>query len=163
MVLDQFGDIIKTACGGALGGTTIPSVDPDGVHGNCIEVSNLQTNLSGTTNPLRVFTQDNMRIWCAAGVTQTFTWKAQTSFAAGVSAGMIALSAEYISSGVSGTISTTVSEATAIQPRLNNADWSQTIAVTVTPQVAGFVRFRLDLRSRESGKALYIWPKPVIS
>jgi hypothetical protein len=153
-VQDAFGDIIKTACDGT---GDAPSVDPDAGAGYCVEASNIQSNLT-TLNPLVII--PNHRIWMTAAA-HTVTYKVQTTYA-GISAGGLTLRCSYISttSPVARTITT---NAPAIAQRANDADWTQTLAVTFTPTAAGWVDFSIELTEYESGNEVYIWPTPVIT
>ena len=151
----QMGDITKTACDGA---GDAPSVDPDSGNGYCIGASNIQSNCS-PTGTLRLF--DKHQIWLAAGA-YTITYKIQTTYA-GIAAGGMILTAEYISDDDPLTISVAIQNATAIAQRSAATDWTQTIAVTFTQAADGWVRLKLDLAEYESGNEVYVWPAPVIS
>jgi hypothetical protein len=153
-VTDAFGDVLKTACDGT---GDAPSQDPDGANGYCVEASNIQLNLS-SINPLLLV--PNQRIWLTAAE-HTITFKVQTTYA-GISAGNLKLSASYISteSPVARTVAT---NAPAISQRGSATDWTQTLAVTITPAVAGFVDLKIELMEYEDGNEVYIWPTPVIS
>jgi hypothetical protein len=151
-IFDAFGDITKTACDGT---GDAPSVDPNGGHDYCIEVSNVQSNC-GVVNNLLIF--DKHRIWMTAAA-HTVTYKVQTTYA-GITAGNLKLFANYISTGGA---RAEVTNAPGIAVRANNADWTQTLAVTFTPSVAGWVDFKLDLMEYQSLKEVYVWPTPVIS
>ena len=156
-IYDCFGDITKTACDGT---GTAPSVDPDGAHGYCIGVDNVQsflgTQIAGITNKLTIFSKH--RIWMTAGA-HTITYKLQTTYAALASGGLV-LTAQYLNaSGVR--VSATVQP--AIAQRANAADWTQTIPITITVGTAGWVDLQLDLIQYESGQAVYAWPTPTVS
>ena len=157
-IYEMFGDIVKTACDGT---GDAPSVDPDGGTGNCIEVSNVQSNLGIPTgaiypNVLPIFT--NHRIWMTAA-SHTVTYKVQTTFA-GITAGNLILTARYISTG--GALAE-ITNAPAINTRADDTDWTQTLAVTFEPVRAGWVDFKMVLQEYESGNEVYVWPTPVIS
>lgn len=156
----QNGDIIKTACDGS---GDAPSVDPDGGHGYCIEASNIQSNAAlNLIAPLRFFGFYNrQQIWLAAD-TYTITYKIQTTFSS-IASGCLALTAEYISTASPLIVAEEVSNATAIATRSDATDWSQTIAVTFTQAVDGWVRLKLELAAYEANKEVYVWPVPVVS
>jgi hypothetical protein len=153
-IFDNWGDIIKSACNGT---GALPSVDPNGGNGYCIEVSNPQSNLSTAQPPLVIFKEHNLYMTAAA---HTVTYNIQNNLASGITAGSLRLIANYI--GMSGVRTETTGQP-AIAARATAADWSNTIAVTFTPTVTGWVTFRLEYYQYESGKAVYVWPTPVIS
>jgi len=154
---DAFGDVMKTACNGA---GDAPSVDPGGGNGNCIEASSIQSNCS-TFNPLLLF--DGHRIWLAKG-THTITYKVQTTYSGGggISAGNLKLTARYISEDSPLTMSEQT-HAPAVAQRGNAADWTQTLAVTITTDIAGWVDLKMELMEYEANNEVYVWPTPVIS
>jgi hypothetical protein len=154
--IQMFGKTMKLACSGIGDG---PSADPDAGSDPCLAVYDVETNCS-VINPVVLFYFDDYKIWVAAG-TYTFTFKVQTTYA-GIAAGGLVLKAEYLNSG--GLLyATEVEDTTAITTRSSASDWTQTIAVTVTTAVAGFVRLRMELCEYESGNELYVWPTVVIS
>lgn len=160
-IIYAFGDIVKTACDGT---GDAPSEDPDGGNDYCIEASNIQSNLSADY-PLVLFDYDNYKVWCAADVAKTFTFKVQTTYSdgGGIAAGGLVLQAEYLDGVNGGSVSIETENSTAIATRLSDADWTQTISVTVTPAEEGFVRLKLSLTEFETGQEVYVWPKGVIS
>ena len=149
---DNAGDIIKTACNGT---GDAPSVDPDSGNGYCIEASNIQSNC-GSMNKLVIFSKH--RIWLTAA-TYTVTYKVQTTYS-GITAGNLKLTCNYI--GTAGAIIETTNAPT-INVRSNDADWSQTLAVTFTTTADGWADFKMELMEYQSGDAVYVWPTPVIS
>ena len=152
--IDAFGDVIRTACDGA---GDAPSQDPTGGNGDCIEASNIQSNCSAE-NKLVIF--DSHRIWLAAG-SYTITYRVQTTYT-GISAGGLRLTARYIS-GSSPLTMAEQSSAPAISQRSNKADWSQTISVSITTAVAGWVDLRMELMQYQANNEVYVWPIPTIS
>ena len=148
------GDIVKTACDGT---GDAPSVDPDAGHGYCIEASNIQSNC-GSYAPVSVF--DKHKIWFAAG-TYTITYKVQTTYA-GITAGNLKLTARYLSDDSPLTYAEETN-APSIAQRANDADWTQTLAVTITTLAAGWVELKMELMEYEAGNKLYVWPTPVVS
>jgi len=155
-IVDNMGDIVKTACDGT---GDAPSVDPDGGHGDCIEASNIQSNIGNTWgSKLVIF--DKHRIWLAAG-THTITYKLQTTYA-GLSAGNLKLIVNYIN-GASPLARTEAANASAITQRSDNSDWSQTLSVTFTSALAGWVDCAMELYKYEAGNEIYVWPTPVVS
>jgi hypothetical protein len=160
-IYDNFGDIIKTACDGT---GAAPSADPNGGHDYCIEASNLQTNLgipAGSIYPniLAIIASNEHRIWLTAA-SHTITYKVQTNFAAGITAGNLILYCRYLDS--TGTL-VDVSNAPTIAVRGTAADWTQVLTVTIIPGRAGWADFRIDLQQYESGKVVYVWPNPTVS
>jgi len=151
-IFDCFGDIIKTACNGV---GNAPSVDPDGGNGSCIEASNIKSNCS-QANKLIVI--EEQRLWMAAAL-HTLTYKVQTTYA-DIAAGNLKLIAKYI--GADGVI-TEATDAPAINQRTSTSDWTQTLAVTFTSSVPGWVTISMELMEYEAGNELYVWPNPVIS
>jgi len=157
-IYDNVGDVVKVACDG---GGDRPSEDPDGGGGDCIELSNIQT-LCSTSNPLKTWEANQYRLWVtAAGGAVTYTFKVQTTYA-GISAGGLKLTATYLD-GVSGGSTSEQTNAPAINQRANAADWTQTLAVTVTPQEDGWLDFMIELMEYESGNEVYIWPEVAIT
>ena len=157
-IYDNNGDVVKVACDG---GGDRPSEDPDGGNGNVIELSNIQS-LCDTNNPLKAWEPKQYRIWAtnAAGA-KTYTFKVQTTYA-GISAGNLKLTAEYLD-GVSGGSLSEQTNAPAINIRANDTDWTQTLAVTVNPSADGWIDFMIELMEYESGDEVWIWPTPTIS
>lgn len=155
---ENFGDIIKTPCDGA---GTSPSVDPDGGSLDCIEVSNLQSNL-GKCQPLAIFDHHTYRIWATASVSKTYTFKIQSIFTNTLAATEIFLEGEYLNSATDGSLGTSVSTGT-IAPRSSTSDWSQVLSVTINPSQTGWVTLQLKLNKYESGKKIYVWPKVTIA
>jgi hypothetical protein len=157
-IFDNFGDVIPTLCTGV---GDAPSDDPIGGHGYSWEASNIQSNCGSTPTSgaprdyLRII--DNQRIWLKAG-TYAISYKLQTTFVSGISAGNIRLTAQYI--GASNIVSMATSQTTAVSTRSSAADWSQSISVTFTQAIDGYVYFNLDLLQYESGKEVYVWPVP---
>jgi hypothetical protein len=157
-IYDNYGNIFKTACDGT---GDAPSEDPDGGSDYCIEVSSVQSIVS-TTYSLVIFDYDEYKIWCPADVAKTFTFKVQTTYA-GISSGNLILRAEYLDGTIGGSTSIETSNSTAISQRSGDTDWTQTIAVTVTPAEEGFVRLRMEFCEYEANNELYIWPKVAIT
>ena len=153
-IFENFGDIVKT---------TRTGDGPAGATGDCIEVSNLQSNLGYPAgqvvpNPLPIFM--NHRIWLPAA-THIVTYKTQNTFTSGIAAGNLKLTARYITTGGLGA---DVSAAPALAIRADASDWTQTLAVTFTSVRAGWVDFRMDLyQTYQAGKAVFVWPTPVIT
>lgn len=157
-IYDNNGDVVKVTCDG---GGDRPSVDPDGGNGDCIELSNIQT-ICNTNNPLKAWEPRQYRLWVtAAGGTVTYTFKVQTTYA-GISAGGLKLTATYLD-GVSGGSTSEQTNAPAINQRASAADWTQTLAVTVTPQEDGWLDLMIELMEYESGNEVYIWPEVAIT
>jgi hypothetical protein len=147
-IVDNAGDIIKTACDGT---GDAPSIDPDGNHGNCAEASNIQSNC-GSINKLVIF--DKHRVYLSAG-TYTITYKVQTTYAA-ISAGNLELKCAY--HGAAGV--TTATNAPAIATRSADTDWTQTLSVTITTTEANWVDLSMTLMEYEAGNEVYVWPVP---
>ncbi len=156
-IYDNNGDIVKVVCNGGDGR---PSEDPDGGNAACTELSNIQNDCS-SDNPLRVWEEHQYRIWVPASVSQTYTFKVQTTYA-GISAGNLELTASYLDEGSGGHLGEQT-DAPAINQRGNAADWTQTLAVTVDPSQTGWIDFAITLMEYESGNEVWIWPEVGIS
>ena len=153
-ILDQYGDIIKTACDGT---GDAPSADPDSGNGYCIEASNIQ-DIFGVAGKLVLFQRTKHRMWLTAD-TYTVTYKIQTTYA-GIAEGGLTLRGWYI--GTDGAITETTDNS-AISQRSGDTDWTQTLAVTFTTSAAGWASFQLELTEYESGNEVYVWPTPAIT
>ena len=158
-VYDNVGDIIKTACDGAT--ANYPDEDPDGGSGYAIEASNLQSNISAT-NPLYLISDRSPhRAWLAAD-TWTITYKAYTTFTAGILDNGLIIAATYISAA-SPLARTRSTDSQAIALKTSDTDWTQTISITITTAVAGWVDIDMYLTEYESGKVVFVWPTPTIA
>ena len=158
-VYDNVGDIIKTACDGAT--ANYPDEDPDGGSGYAIEASNLQSNISAT-NPLYLISDRSPhRVWLAAD-TWTITYKAYTTFTAGILDNGLIIAATYISAA-SPLARTRSTDSQAIALKTSDTDWTQTISITITTAVAGWVDIDMYLTEYESGKVVFVWPTPTIA
>jgi len=156
-VIDNVGDIIKTACD-ATGDA--PSEDPDAGNGDCIEASNIQSICDTGCNKLVIF--DKHRIWMTAAQ-HTVTYKIQTTYA-GIAEGGLKLTVSYISDDATDPIEMSEqTDSSAITQRSDDTDWTQTLAVTFTPDIAGWVDFKMELMEYESGNEVYVWPTPAIT
>jgi hypothetical protein len=151
---DAFGDVIKTACDGASGA---PSAGPSGAEGDCIEVSNIQSNCD-TVNYLSIIPRH--RLWLTAG-SHTITYSVQSSFTV-IPAGRLKLVINYISA-VSPLVNTNVSDSPEISQRASDTDWAQTLSATFTAAADGWVDCKIDLMHYESGAVVYVWPTPTVS
>ena len=93
----------------------------------------------------------------------TVTYKVQTTYA-GIAEGGLKLTARYISDDATDPIEMSEEiDDSAITQRSDDTDWTQTLAVTFTPDIAGWVDFKMELMKYESGNEVYVWPTPVIS
>ena len=155
--IQSFADIIKTACDGT---GDAPSVDPDGGNAECIECSNLQTNIAYM--PARLFDYHSMRVWATGGVSKTYTFKCQTTMSTLGTAGRLVLTGSYLSNAVT-VVRTEVTDDSGIAERSNDADWTQTVALTINPLQTGWINFRLELNYYEASDELYVWPFPVVT
>ena len=155
-IYDNNGDIVKTACDGT---GDAPSADPDGGSGDCIELSNIQSGCNAN-NPLKAWEPKQYRIW-SDGTSKTYTFKVQTTYA-GITAGNLKLTAEYLD-GVAGGSLSEQTNAPAINQRATAADWTQTLAVTVNPAQVGWIDFMIELMEYEAGNEVYIWPEVAIT
>jgi len=151
------GNTIKTACDGT---GDSPSVDPDTGNGYCIEVSNLQSNLSAS-NFIKVLNDYEYGVYAEASVEKTYTFKIQSTFTDTLANTEIILEGKYMA-GADGALTTTASTET-IATRSNDTDWTQSLSVTFTPSQTGFAFFQIKLCKYESGKEIYVWPEAVIS
>jgi hypothetical protein len=155
-ITDMYGDVLNTPCDGT---GDAPSEDPDGEHGYCIEVSNVQSNVATAT--LLIFEYKDMRVWATADVSKTYTFKCQTTFSELSTAGRLILTASYLSS--SGTVTRTeTTDSSGIAVRSNAADWTQNVSVAIEPKVTGWISFKLELKHYEANDELYVWPSPYI-
>jgi hypothetical protein len=156
-ITDMYGDILNTSCDGT---GDAPSEDPDGEHGYCIEVSNVQSNVATAT--LLIFEYKDMRVWATADVSKTYTFKCQTTFSELSTAGRLILTASYLSSA--GTVvRSEITDSSGIAVRSNAADWTQNVSVIVEPKVTGWISFKLELKHYEANDELYVWPSPYIT
>ena len=153
-IYDNMGDIIKTACDGT---GDAPSVDPDGGHDYCVELSNIQSNCD-SDNPLLAFKH---RIWATASVSKTYTYKIQTTYA-NLAIDDLVLTGTYLDES-SGGHRATIIDNSAINQRTDNTDWSQALAVTINPTQTGWVDLKIELKKYESLNEVYIWPAVEIS
>ncbi|MFA5714646.1 MAG: G8 domain-containing protein, partial [Candidatus Paceibacterota bacterium] len=71
LIYRNMGDVVKTSCDGE---GTSPFVDPDGGSADCIEVSNLQSNLSNF-DCIKVFLPYRNQIYAQSSVEKTYTLK----------------------------------------------------------------------------------------
>lgn len=142
-----YGDTRKIDCDGT---GDWPSVDPDGLNGEAIEV--IAQSLCSVSYSVRVFEHE---YWKTAA-SHTVTYKLQTTFAA-MSAGDIKMEIDYLDG--SGDVQTATEEATVVTARANAADWTQSISDTFTVGTEGWVRIRLYLQDYEENDELYVWPE----
>jgi hypothetical protein len=152
------GEIVKTPCDET---GTSPSVDPDGGNSDCIEISNLQSNLSAY-DCLKAFLFNRYQILATASVEKTYTFKIQSTFTATLANTEVVLEATYLSSATDGA-TTVVTSTQTVAARSSAADWTQVLSVTITPAQTGFIDFQIRLCKYESGKKLYIWPEVAIT
>ena len=152
-VADAFGDLLKVL---ADGSGVVPSQRAGGSR--YVEQVTPQSNCN-TTNYLEIL---NVRVWAAAGVSKTYTFYIQNNFGKTLTDSMLALYADYLDNNPSGTghLSTVQSSGVSIAQRANQADWSQSISVTVTPQVEGWVNLYLRLMD---GTAASLWVDPMMA
>ena len=103
---------------------------------------------------------DNQQFYLPTDLQMIIRYYVQTDYTGGLSSEEIYLTAEYTSSG-----DTTISEIQSIQSiaiRSNQSDWSQYVDVTVNPTNEGWVRLTLEVGAYESGKYIWIDPKPEV-
>jgi hypothetical protein len=156
------GDILMTACDGAT--ADYPDQDPDGGSGYCIEVSNLQAILSIPPLELPIFSELNpFRIWLAAG-SHTITFKVYTTFSSGggIADDGLVIGATYISDDSPFTI-TRSTDSQAINTKTSDTDWTQTLAISITTALDGWVDIDMYLTEYEAGLEVFIWPEPTIT
>lgn len=153
-IYDSQGEITKVTCDGT---GNWPSIDPDAGNGYCIEASNLQSNLSPILGRLVIL--DDLRLWMTSGA-KTVKFYLQSTFSAQLAAADIILRTFY--RGTNDVITEVVSTST-VDPRSDDADWSQYLEVSFTQSVEGWVTFSVELTKYESGKLIYLWPVPAIS
>lgn len=162
-VFDVFGDLVKVL---ADGSGTLPSQRSGGSQ--FVEQVTPQSNCGGSVpcapglnNYLEIF---NVRVWGAAGVTKTYTFYVQNNFGKTLTDAMLALYADYLDNNPvgSGHPHTVQSSGVSIANRANQADWSQSISVTVTPQADGWVNLYLRLMDGTNA-SLWVDPMMVVS
>jgi hypothetical protein len=90
---------------------------------------------------------------------RTFRYYVQTDFTAGLTSDEIWLFAEYYDTDTS-MVNIQSDEVIAI--RSNQSDWSQYVEVTVNPAADTWVRLRLLAGAYESGKLIWVDPKPEV-
>ena len=159
-VFDNTGYIIKTACDGAT--ADYPDQDPDGGSGYAIEASNLQAIIS-VTNPLYLIDiLSPHRVWLVAG-TWTITYKVYTTFTGGggIADNGLTLAATYISAA-SPLARTRATDSQPIATKTSDTDWTQTLSITITTVVTGWVDLDIVLTEYEAGGAVFVWPTPTI-
>jgi len=157
-IYDMYGNVTKVACDG---GGDRPSEDPDGGNSDVIEFGTVQSNCS-TLSSIKAWKEFEYRIWASAAVgAKTYTFKVQTTYA-GITAGGLKLTATYLD-GVSAGSTDEEIHAPVINERANASDWTQTLAVTVTPQEDGWIDFMVELMEYQSGDEVYIWPEVAIT
>jgi len=159
-VFDNTGYIIKTACDGAT--ADYPDQDPDGGSGYVLEASNLQAIIS-VTNPLYLIDiLSPHRVWLTAG-TWTITYKVYTTFTdgGGIADNGLTLAATYISAA-SPLARTRATDSQPIATKTSGTDWTQTLSITITTVVTGWVDLDIVLTEYEAGGAVFVWPTPTI-
>jgi hypothetical protein len=154
-ILDMAGDVIKIPADGSGYNPTQRS----GGNADVLEVTP-QSNCSAIfyLELLRV------RLWAAAGVSKTYRFYLQTSFAT-LAKTVLVLYGEYLDQGSGGHLGTTNSSAsgnfTTITPP--SGDWGQYVEVAINPAQDGYVTLYLRLMGYESGKKVWIDPKIAIT
>ena len=147
-----FGDVIKVASDGTGDN---PTQRPGGCS-NVIEVVP-QSNCDDDA-VLEIFGFDEVFIYQDVTTAKTYRVYIQTDFVTLPSAELV-LTARYPSSATTGATAD-VDSIGSIATRVNQADWSQYLEVSVTPSRVGLVEFRLELRGYEAGKK--VWVDPVL-
>jgi hypothetical protein len=97
----------------------------------------------------------------AAG-TWTITYKVYTTFTAGIPDNGLMIAATYISAA-SPLARTRSTDSQAIALKGSDTDWTQTISITITTAVTGWVDIDMYLKVYESGKVVFVWPTPVVT
>jgi hypothetical protein len=100
----------------------------------------------------------NLRLWAAAGMSKTYRFYVQTDYVTLPSA-ELKLYGDYLDQGSGGHLAT-VASIQDIATRANQSDWSQYVEVAVTPAQDGYVNLYLRLMGYESGKKVWVDPKP---
>lgn len=161
-IYDNLGDIVKQLCDGSTAG--YPDTDPNGLTSTyCIGAINLQDKIS-IVYPLEIISHlYPHQIWLAAG-TYTITYKVFTTFATGggIASGGLVIAASYISDDSPFT-TTRLTASNAIATATNDTDWSQTIAITITTALAGWVSIDMYLTEYEANNEVFIWPVPAVT
>jgi ribosomal protein L31 len=155
LVQDSYGDIERVAADGigahptqrAGGSPYVQEITP-------------QSNCSAA-NWLDIFPPTGVRIWHPAGTARTYRWYIQTTFVNMTNA-VIVLSGEYLDQATGGHLATAAST-NAVTTRVNAADWSRYVEVTIPATTqAYFATFYLKLQGYESTKLLWVDPQPLI-
>lgn len=100
------------------------------------------------------------RMWKRPGI-YTIKYYVQTDFAS-LPATEIYMECDYLSDAASGKVTAAVCSSEAVAIRANQADWSQYVSVTVTTLTEGWLTTRMYVNGYESGKKIWIDPKPSI-
>ena len=159
-IFDVFGDLAKVL---ADGSGSLPSQRSGGSP--YVEQVTPQSNCGGSVpcapglnNYLEIF---NVRVDAAAGVAKTYTFYVQNNFGKTLTDAMLALYADYPDNNPAGSghLSTVRSSGVSIANRANQADWSQSISITVMPQIDGWVNLYLRLMD---GTNANLWVDPLM-
>jgi len=148
-VADNWGDIYKIVADGS-------GDNPSQRSGSGADVQKIipQSNCAASSY-LEIF---NVRLWATAGVSKTYRFYVQTDFAALLTAAL-KLYGDYLDQGSGGHLAT-VSSTQNISTRSSASDWSQYVEVTMTPAQTGYINLYLRLMGYESGKKMWVDPKP---
>ncbi len=163
VIFQSFGNATKVTAGS---GTPTPEKRPGG-NDYLIELSNLQTNLSGTggsgaaDNYVIAWEPYKMRLWATESVAKTYRFYVQSTFDLPLATDLV-LRATYHDSA-SDTGWATVASDETVTTRSGLDDWSQYVEVSVTPARTGWVKFELELRAYSSGGRVYVDPLVAVS
>jgi hypothetical protein len=157
-IIQSFGDAVKVDAGD---GDPVPN-QRSGGNDELVELSNLQSNLSGGSadNKVIAWEPGKVRVYATSGTSKTYRFYVQSTFA--LTASQFKLIGKYHDSGVDTGWATTESDET-ISVRDDLDDWDQYVEVTINPSRTGWVIFDIELRLYNSGGRVYIDPLVVIS
>lgn len=163
LVYQSLGSVSKVlADEGGAGDAQAPAVDKDGTaSGVLIKINDLQTNLA-VLSSVGVDACIDHKIWLADETTYTIKYYIQSSHTGTLAAGSLVLSAEYLSNNTTGA-TTVVSSTNTIAKRDNTSDWDQYVSVTFLTKQAGWVKLSMKFYVYESGKCIWIHPKPEVT
>ncbi len=96
----------------------------------------------------------DQQIYVQADIQRTIRYYIQTDYTNGLSSDAIWLEAHYNT--------TSIQSINSVIIRSNQSDWSQYVEITVNPTQDGWLRIKLIVNDYESGKYIWIDPKPEV-
>ncbi len=152
LILDMYGSLSNPYCDG---GDLHPLVDPNGGNEKAIRVYELQSNLN---KYYKLIIFDNHRLWLTVGG-YSITYKVQSTF--DISEGNLQLRCDYIKE--SDLTSDMTTNASAITARTNTSDWSQSLTVSFTQALDGWVTLSMEMYQYTASGEFYVWPNPTVN